>query len=77
MLIYVVIIEGHNFDTTPTVFQSKEKAFASVADWVKQQWEDEMEPDPMPADPENMVKMYFKVMHGEESYEIHTCCLED
>lgn len=79
MKVWVLIIEGKNFDPTPTVYKTKKLAEADLLAFVEMEWEGEMiehdqEGRKMPKTPSLAIKRYFEVT-GEE-WSIHECELD-
>lgn len=77
MNVYVLIIEGKNFDPTPSVHRTPQEAEEALENWVLSQWKEEMGSKHCPTNRPQMVAAYFDQMFGDESYAIHTCSLEE
>jgi hypothetical protein len=70
---FVLIIRerGHSWagrGPLATTHATRVEAEASLVDWVKENWDVEMDGDPLPDDEEDMIRQYFDFVLQE--YEI-------
>ncbi len=72
MKVWVLIIEGDNFEPTPSVHLSEEGAKSQLLQFVSEYWDEEMGDRVQPEDPMQAIDQYFNASE-DEYWWIHEC----